>query len=847
MISRLLPIVPTAIAAALFSTHGATTCPANQAAPPEVAASTRSAVRFIENLGQWPESIRFAADIGGVVARAECEGLGFHAVDANGRGAYVRLVFEGTAPRPEPRGLDLLPGVYHYYIGNDPSRWRTNVRAFAAVEYDDIYPGIDLVLRAEGTSPKYDLILAPGVDPDIVRARWIGAQATLQTEASLTLAIGSAAVHELPVIAWQTRMDGLRIPVEASWIIAETGDLRLRTSGIDSRLPLTIDPEVVWGTYVGATTPGGGSEGTAHLTTGPGDSTFVAGTTTVQSFPTTPGAYVHQPLGGLLTTVTRLRNSDGSAIYAAVVGGSMAGNVRDISTDALGRALVTGYTEATDFPTTPQAFDPILNTFRAAYLFRLSSDGAALEFSTFLEAAPPDGNTYGNSCHADDDGTSIIGGGFGGSPDFPTTLPPIGTVPPSGPQFQGFYGSFVARLDATGSNLVWSRLIGDKSWVWQLAVTRSGQIDLVGSVVWPTLPTTLGSFQPLKPHPTNAILFAMQVSCDGRDLNWSTFLGSALSYELTTPYSLSLDDFDVLSFLFGTNSRSFPTTLDAMQSVAPQTSGGFNGSGLVRLAPDGSHLVCSTFVCSGTGLALGAPSVDRSGVVTMVGAAGDFFAATPGAVDMTLGPGSEVQIGRIDPHGRRLLHLRHFGGPSPKYATSSTVQSQRAVTVGGVVQGPGGMSTTPDSFQPNYPGAVTSGFAITVNLIVAGVTPIGEGTPACHGSIVAEGLRSSASGAADFGLYCSGAPENARGALFIGRASTTPTIFGGAALHIDRAAGFRALRVQTDEFGYLETALPIPALPPGTTFAAQYVFQNHAACQGVGRLSSSNALRLVVQ
>ena len=243
----------------------------------------------------------------------------------------------------------------------------------------------------------------------------------------------------------------------------------------------------------------------------------------------------------------------------------------------------------------------------------------------------------------------------------------------------------------------------------------------------------------------------------------------------------------------------------------------------------------------------GGPVVDRSGVVTLAGDVGDYFPATVGAADETAGPGAEFQIGRMDPHGRRLIHLRHFGGPVAKYPTALTVQPDRAVTLGGVVQSPGGMSTTPGSFQPSYPGAVTSGFAITVNLLVAGVTPIGEGTPACHGSIVAEGLRSSASGAADFGLYCSGAPENARGALFIGRSSTTPTTFGGAALYIDRAAGFRALRVQTDEFGYLETALPIPALPPGTTFAAQYVFQNHAACQGVGRLSSSNALRLVVQ
>jgi hypothetical protein len=134
-----------------------------------------------------------------------------------------------------------------------------------------------------------------------------------------------------------------------------------------------------------------------------------------------------------------------------------------------------------------------------------------------------------------------------------------------------------------------------------------------------------------------------------------------------------------------------------------------------------------------------------------------------------------------------------------------------------------------------------------LDLQVGGVTPIGEGTPACHGPIVTEAWRNPVSGADDFGLYCSGAPEHARGALLIGRASSAPATFGGATLHVDRLAGFRTLRVASDEYGYLETRLPVPALPPGTSFAVQYVFQNNAACPGSTRFSSSNALRLVVQ
>lgn len=802
-------------------------------------------VRFIENLGQWPESVRFAADIGGVVARAECEGLGFHAVDAQGRGSYVRLVFDSARLAADPRGVDPRTGVHHYYLGNDPSRWRTNARAFARIEYDEIYPGVDLVLYADGANPKYDLHFEAGVDPGVVRARWLGATHTSASSGGLALQVGEIVVHELPVVAWQRRPDGVRIPVTASWVVDAAGMLHLDALALDPELPLTVDPEVVWGTYLGTTTPGGGTEGPEHLEVGPDESTYAIGHVALQSFPSTPGAYVHAPAGAELTTVTRLRPNDGNATYAAVIGGTAWSVPTGISVDDSGRALVSGFTEATDFPTTAQAFDNTLSTFRSGYLFRLSNDGSTLEFSTLLEGNS-NGVTDALDCRACADGTSLVVGSFAGSPDFPVTMPPIGNVPPPGPAYPGFYGSYVARLDATGSHLAWSRLIGDKTGAWQVEQTRAGDVVIVGNVTSPTMPTTPGVIQPVKPHPTNTILFAMRLASDGSDLQWSTFLGTAELGEDSLAYSLTLDDFDNLTFVFDTDVRNFPTTPDAFQTSPPGT-GSFNGGGIVRMSRDGTRLIASTYLSDATSGALGAPTVDRSGVITLIGTVGSFFPSTPGAADEVLGPGSERQLARMDPYGRRFLHLRHFGGPYPKILTDAVVHADRTVSVAGIVQPPGGMPTTPGSFQPDYPGGTTTGFVLKFDLVVAGVTDIGTGTPACHGTIVTQAWRSPASGASDFGLYCSGAPENARGALLLGQRASAPATFGGATLHVDRGAGLRMLRVRADEFGYLETPLPIPALPVGSTYTAQYLFQNHAACEGSGRLSSSNAVLLTIQ
>ncbi|MBA3767683.1 MAG: hypothetical protein H0W99_11990, partial [Acidobacteria bacterium] len=38
-------------------------------------------------------------------------------------------------------GHDELPGKSNYFIGNDPSKWRTDVPNYAKVEYQEVYPG----------------------------------------------------------------------------------------------------------------------------------------------------------------------------------------------------------------------------------------------------------------------------------------------------------------------------------------------------------------------------------------------------------------------------------------------------------------------------------------------------------------------------------------------------------------------------------------------------------------------------------------------------------------------------------------------------------------------------------
>jgi hypothetical protein len=59
--------------------------------------------------------------------------------------AAFRMTLAGANPKATVTGLEELPGKSNYFIGNDPTKWRTNVPTCAKVKYQNVYRGIDLV------------------------------------------------------------------------------------------------------------------------------------------------------------------------------------------------------------------------------------------------------------------------------------------------------------------------------------------------------------------------------------------------------------------------------------------------------------------------------------------------------------------------------------------------------------------------------------------------------------------------------------------------------------------------------------------------------------------------------
>src|SRR5262249_27450304 len=54
----------------------------------------------------------------------------------------VRMQLVGANATPQAVGQDELPGKVNYFLGNDPSKWQTNVATFAKVRYQQVYDGV---------------------------------------------------------------------------------------------------------------------------------------------------------------------------------------------------------------------------------------------------------------------------------------------------------------------------------------------------------------------------------------------------------------------------------------------------------------------------------------------------------------------------------------------------------------------------------------------------------------------------------------------------------------------------------------------------------------------------------
>ena len=364
--------------------------PAHPAAVPRTATASPyrpQPLRFELNTGQVDSRVRFTARTGdtALFLTAQQSVFRLHG-DPDAASAVLRLTPIAANVGATVHGVELLSGVSHYFIGNDPAAWKTHVPSYARVRYDEVYPGIDLVYYGTDAGEiEYDFELAPGADPRRIVLAVEGATAVAIDGEGGDLVLETAVGHvrqHAPVV-YQV-VDGQRRLIDARYLLAADGaatHLTFDVAAYDVTRPLVIDPVVVYATLLGGA--GGNFDGIRDMATDARGNAYVTGDTESGDFPVGGGFDPAPPLRNDFKAFVTKFGPNGAMVFSTFLGSrdsSSAGAA--IAVDDEGAIYVAG-TSGDGFPVR-NGFQSRPESPSDAFIAKLSADGSSLIYATYL-------------------------------------------------------------------------------------------------------------------------------------------------------------------------------------------------------------------------------------------------------------------------------------------------------------------------------------------------------------------------------------------------------------------------------------------------------------------------------
>jgi hypothetical protein len=128
--------------------------------------------------------------------------------------------YEVTFLNAQPT-LQVMPdkpaeGYSNYFLGNDPSKWKSGVKSYQQILYKDLYNGIDMQVYSEASLLKYDLVVHPGADPSNIQLQYSGVDRLelKKEQLEITTSVGTS-TEQMPY-AYQY-INNQRVPVKVSY------------------------------------------------------------------------------------------------------------------------------------------------------------------------------------------------------------------------------------------------------------------------------------------------------------------------------------------------------------------------------------------------------------------------------------------------------------------------------------------------------------------------------------------------------------------------------------------------------------------------------------------------------
>jgi len=657
------------------------------------------------------------------------------------RPVTLRMRLVGANPNAEARGVEELPGKSNYFIGNDPSKWRTNVPNYAKVEYRDVYPGVNLVYYGNQQQLEHDFVVAPGADPNAIRFGVEGADKTeVDPSGDLVLHGVAGEVRLRKPVVYQ-KVAGVRREVSGSYVLRPSSQSAIRNpkspiegstirnpqseirnpqsngpqseiafqvGSYDPSQPLVIDPVLVYSTYLG----GSGYVYGSGIAVDASGNAYVTGYTSSANFPTASPLQAASGGGPYDAFVSKLNAAGSALVYSTYLGGLSDDRGYGIAVDAAGSAYVTGYTNSANFPTTG-SLQPAYGGGSDVFVAKLNVAGSALVYSTYLGGS---GWDEGRGIAVDASGSAYVTG-YTSSANFPTAGPLQGSLG------GGSWDAFAAKLDVAGSALVYSTYLGGSGddYGYGIAVDSAGSAYVTGDTNSPNFPTASALQATYGGGMHDAFVAKLNVA--GSALVYSTYLGGGSS-----DYGSAIAvDASGNAYVTGyTASTGFPT-----ESPLQPTGGGNYDVFVAKLNAAGSALVYSTYLGGSLEDYAYGIAVDAFGNAHVTGTTNSTNFPTLAALQATHGGVCDAFVAKLNAAGSALVYSTYLGGSGGDYGYGIAVDSSGSAYVTG--------QTSSTNFPTASP-LQASGGAFLAKIAVAGgecvysISPTSQSFPSSGGS-----------------------------------------------------------------------------------------------------------------
>ncbi len=174
----------------------------------------------------------------------------------------IDLSLIGADPNATLTPEQPLPDHSNYYIPRFPNGL-TDVPAYAALLYHNVYPNIDMRVYSTEQGMKYDFVVRPGGDPSRIRMHYEGPDSLIASNGHITIYSPLGTITEANPVSYQSLTAGersgessgesspeLRTNVASNYLLSGN-DIAFVLGSYDRSQPVVIDPPRLWGTYFG--------------------------------------------------------------------------------------------------------------------------------------------------------------------------------------------------------------------------------------------------------------------------------------------------------------------------------------------------------------------------------------------------------------------------------------------------------------------------------------------------------------------------------------------------------------------------------------------------------------------